>query len=91
MKMLTGSDMADVDRKNRDPFSWMMNAKVMVASNTPLEVNLRERNERTRVLPIKINFSIEQMIEEGVVAMDEAGKPKFDKYGEPIFVGDGTD
>ena len=91
MKMLTGSDMADVDRKNRDAFSWMMNAKVMVASNDPLEVNLRERNERTRVLPIKINFTIEQMIEEGVVAMDEAGKPKFDKYGEPIFVGDGTD
>lgn len=91
MKMLTGSDMADVDRKNRDAFSWMMNAKVMVASNDPLEVNLRERNERTRVLPIKINFTIEQMIEEGVVAMDETGKPKFDKYGEPIFVGDGTD
>lgn len=91
MKMLTGSDMADVDRKNRDAFSWMMNAKVMVASNDPLEVNLRERNERTRVLPIKINFTIDQMIEEGIVAMDEAGKPKFDKYGEPIFVGDGTD
>ena len=91
MKMLTGSDMADVDRKNRDAFSWMMNAKVMVASNDPLEVNLRERNERTRVLPIKINFTIDQMIEEGVVAVDEEGKPKFDKYGEPIFVGDGTD
>ena len=91
MKMLTGSDMADVDRKNRDAFSWMMNAKVMVASNDPLEVNLRERNERTRVLPIKINFTIDQMIEEGIVAVDEAGKPKFDKYGEPIFVGDGTD
>ena len=91
MKMLTGSDMADVDRKNRDAFSWMMNAKVMVASNDPLEVNLRERNERTRVLPIKINFTIAQMIEENIIAMDEAGKPKFDKYGEPIFVGDGTD
>ena len=91
MKMLTGSDMADVDRKNRDAFSWMMNAKVMVASNDPLEVNLRERNERTRVLPIKINFTIDQMIEENIIAMDEAGKPKFDKYGEPIFVGDGTD
>lgn len=91
MKMLTGSDMADVDRKNRDAFSWMMNAKVMVASNDPLEVNLRERNERTRVLPIKINFTIAQMIEEKVIAMDEDGNPKFDKYGEPIFVGDGTD
>ena len=91
MKMLTGSDMTDVERKNRDSFSWIMNAKVMVASNTPLEVNLRERNERTRVLPIKINFTIDQMIEEGIVAVDEAGKPKFDKYGDPIFVGDGTD
>lgn len=91
MKMLTGSDMADVDRKNRDAFSWMMNAKVMVASNDPLEVNLRERNERTRVLPIKINFTIDQMIDEGIIALDEAGKPKFDKYGDPIFVGDGTD
>ena len=91
MKMLTGNDMADVERKNRDSFSWVMSAKVMVASNTPLEVNLRERNERTRVLPIKINFTIDQMIEEGVVAVDEAGKPKFDKYGDPIFVGDGTD
>lgn len=56
MKMLTGNDMADVERKNRDSFSWTMNAKVMVSSNTPLEVNLRERNERTRVLPIRINF-----------------------------------
>lgn len=91
MKMLTGSDMADVDRKNRDAFSWMMNAKVMVASNDPLEVNLRERNERTRVLPIKINFTIAQMIEENIIAMDDDGNPKFDKYGEPIFVGDGTD
>lgn len=91
MKMLTGSDMADVDRKNRDAFSWMMNAKVMVASNDPLEVNLRERNERTRVLPIKINFTISQMIEENIIAMDDDGNPKFDKYGEPIFVGDGTD
>ncbi len=91
MKMLTGTDMSDVERKNRDSFSWIMGAKVMVASNTPLEVNLRERNERTRVLPIKINFTIDQMIEEGIVAMDEAGNPKFDKYGDPIFVGDGTD
>lgn len=91
MKMLTGSDMGDVERKNRDSFSWVMNAKVMVASNTPLEVNLRERNERTRVLPIKINFTIDQMIEEGIIALDEVGKPKFDKYGDPIFVGDGTD
>lgn len=91
MKMLTGNDMADVERKNRDSFSWVMSAKVMVASNTPLEVNLRERNERTRVLPIKINFTIDQMIEEGIVAVDGAGKPKFDKFGDPIFVGDGTD
>ena len=91
MKMLTGNDMADVERKNRDSFSWLMNAKVMVASNTPLEVNLRERNERTRVLPIKINFTIDQMIEEKIIAVDDDGNPKFDKYGEPIFVGDGTD
>lgn len=91
MKMLTGNDMADVERKNRDSFSWTMNAKVMVSSNTPLEVNLRERNERTRVLPIRINFTVEQMIEEGIIAVDDTGTPKFDKYGDPIFVGDGTD
>lgn len=91
MKMLTGNDVVDVERKNRDSFSWTMNAKVMVASNTPLEVNLRERNERTRVLPIKIHFTVDQMIEEGIIAMDDDGKPKFDRYGEPIFVGDGND
>lgn len=89
MHSITGGDPVDVEYKGKNSFSYKPSCKVIAAGNINLEIDVKARNEATRVLPIAVNFTIEQMVQEGIVALDADGKPLFDANGTPKFVGDG--
>lgn len=88
MHSILGGDLVDVEYKGKDSFSYRLGCKVIVASNVMLEIDASARNEYTRLLPIKINFSPEQMVKEGVIVGDKDGNPVLDVFGRPKFIGD---
>lgn len=85
-----GGDPVSVEYKQKGAFNAEMNAKFLCAGNEMLSINTRNKSELTRVLPIKLTFTLEQMIAEGIVEVDEEGKAVMDEDGEPVQIGDRT-
>lgn len=88
MHSILGGDFVDVEYKGESSFSYKLGCRVIVASNIMLELDACARNEYSRILPIKITFTPEQMVKEGIVQGDSEGKPVFDAFGRPKFLGD---
>lgn len=88
MHSMLGGDIVDVEYKGRDPFPSRLQCKVFVASNVPLSIDVKARNEYTRVLPIHPDDSDEALIARGIAAMDADGNPKRMSNGNIIVVGD---
>lgn len=90
MHSMLGGDIVDVEFKGKDPFPSRLQCKVFVASNVPLSIDAKARNEYTRVLPIHPDDSDETLIARGIAALDENGNPLRMTNGNIIVVGDPT-
>lgn len=90
MHSMLGGDIVDVEYKGRDPFPSRLQCKVFVASNVHLNIDVKARNEYTRVLPIHPDDSDEALIARGIAALDEDGNPRRTSDGNIIVVGDPT-
>lgn len=88
MHSILGGDKVDVEYKGENSFTYECHCRVIVASNVMLEIDASARNEFTRILPIKINFTAEQMVKEGIILGDADGQPILDIFGRPKFIGD---
>lgn len=88
MHSMLGGDIVDVEYKGKDPFPARLMCKVFVASNVPLQIDVKARNEVTRVLPIHPDDSVETLVKRGLVAVNDDGTPKLTTTGEPILIGD---
>lgn len=88
MHSMLGGDIVDVEYKGKDPFSARLMCKVFVASNVPLQIDVKARNEVTRVLPIHPDDSVETLVKRGLVAVNDDGTPKLTATGDPITIGD---
>lgn len=90
MHSMLGGDIVDVEYKGRDTFPSRLQCKVFVASNVPLSIDVKARNEYTRVLPIHPDDSDEALIARGIAALDEDGNPRRMSNGNIIVIGDPT-
>lgn len=90
MHSLLGGDIVDVEYKGRDTFSSRLQCKVFVSSNVPLSIDVKARNEYTRVLPIHPDDSDEALIRRGIAALDADGNPMRMSNGNIIVIGDPT-
>lgn len=88
MHSMLGGDIVDVEYKGRDPFPARLMCKVFVASNIPLQIDAKARNEVTRVLPLTPDDSPETLVARGLVAVNEDGTPKMTAGGNLIPLGD---
>ena len=88
MHSMLGGDLADVEYKGRDPFPARLMCKVFVASNVPLQIDVKARNEYTRVLPIHPDDSAETLVARRLVALNPDGTPKLTANGNLIPLGD---
>lgn len=88
MHSMLGGDIVDVEYKGRDPFPARLMCKVFVASNIPLQIDAKARNEVTRVLPLKPDDSPETLVARGLVAVNKDGTPKMTAGGNLIPLGD---
>ena len=90
MHSMLGGDIVDVEYKGRDTFPSRLQCKVFVASNVHLNLDVKARNEFTRVLPIHPDDSDEALIARGIAALDEDGSPRRMANGNIIVIGDPT-
>ena len=90
MHSMLGGDIVDVEYKGRDPFPSRLQCKVFVASNVNLNIDVKARNEYTRVLPIHPDDSDDALIARGIAALNEDGSPRRTSDGNIIVVGDPT-
>lgn len=90
MHSMLGGDIVDVEYKGRDTFPSRLQCKVFVASNVPLNIDVKARNEYTRVLPIHPDDSDEALIARGIAALDDDGNPRRMSNGNIIVIGDPT-
>ena len=90
MHSMLGGDIVDVEYKGRDTFPSRLQCKVFVASNVPLNIDVKARNEFTRVLPIHPDDSDEALIARGIAALDDDGNPRRMSNGNIIVIGDPT-
>ncbi len=90
MHSMLGGDIVDVEYKGRDTFPSRLQCKVFVASNVPLSIDVKARNEYTRVLPIHPDDSDEALIARGIAALDGEGNPRRMSNGNIIVIGDPT-
>lgn len=85
---LLGGDWIDVECKGQDSFSAKPQCRVMVGSNKALSLDVKARNEFSRVLPIHPDDSEDALIKRDLVALDEDGNPRHNDLGDPILLGD---
>lgn len=77
---ITGGDVVDIERKQKDSYSAKMFGKILVCENIAPSINIDEVNQVTRLIYIKCR----KRTEEENVAL---GIAMYDKNGEYVFVG----
>ena len=83
---ILGGDRIDVEYKGAAAFTAKMNAKLLVCSNNPIEVNPNLLHERTRTIIIKPVVSDE--LKYKMSAKDSDGKVLYDDQGNAKMLGD---
>lgn len=86
MHQILGQDFVDVEYKGRDSFLSKLNSKVLINTNTPIDIDPKLLHERSRVIILNVN--IKESVLQSLSAKDENGKAKKDQYGNYKLVGD---
>lgn len=83
---ILGGDYIDVEYKNQGSFSAKMNAKLLVCSNNPIEIDPNLLHERTRTIILKPVMP--KGLRDSMSAKDEFGNLIFDDQGNVKLLGD---
>lgn len=87
--MILGGDVADIERKGKESFSFKLQCKYIASGNTPLKIDTGALHESSRVIVIQPKVDKETMKEycltdeNGELVLDPEGHPK--PKGDPAF------
>jgi hypothetical protein len=87
---LLGGDPVQVEQKHKAAFTAELNPRLLVASNTPPEVDLSARNEVTRIIFIPLHEPPLEVMK-NYCKLDENGDIVRYKDGTPKFIGGNLD
>ena len=87
LHLLTGGDFVDCERKGKDSYRCKMDCKILASGNVPLQIDAKARNERTRVIPLQLAVSEEDLLKDRLIATHEDGSPRLTADREYIFLG----
>ena len=85
---ILGSDQVDVEYKGRSSFSWQIKAKLLINTNSSIEIDPTAAHERTRVIILKPKVN-DELLKKMAVTNDD-GELVLDQYGNPKLKGDAT-
>jgi hypothetical protein len=86
MHSLLGGDIVNIEHKGRDAFAAAIHCKVLIASNTPPEIELSARNEITRLLYFKLSDPPVEVMKK-YCKLDDNGDIMYYPDGTPHFIG----
>lgn len=81
-----GGDIVQIERKNVQPFSAEIHAKLWISANCLPEVDLGSRSETTRVIPITLQEPPEEVLA-AYCKTDSQGRVVRQKDGSPVYIG----